>query len=165
MARKEGNESNRFHSRAHAHIKDQIKFHLQGLKHEANKFISSQIAERMNKLSTQKPETFEEAAQLVYSFHCCLHLIGEPTSVGRLDQLLMPFSNGTTPEKAQEVIDCFWLKLGEPVNLNNRLLNDQGTWGMCAVPFASTGMFPNGDTINQWVQQVKEFILVANYNS
>lgn len=25
---------------------------------------------------------------------------------------------------------------------------------MTAVPYASTGMFANGDTINQWVQQI-----------
>ena len=109
----------------------------------------------MNKISTDRPETFIEAVQLLYSFHCCLHLSGEPTSIGRLDQLLEPFLQGTPTEEAQEIIDCLFVKLCEHVHLNSRLLNDLGAWGMTAVPYASTGMFPNGDTINQWVQQVR----------
>ena len=109
----------------------------------------------MNKISTDRPDTFIEALQLLFSYHCCLHLSGEPTSIGRLDQLLGPFLQGTPTEEAQEIIDCLFIKLCEHVHLNSRLLNDMGTWGMNAVPYASTGMFPNGDTINQWVQQVR----------
>ena len=33
--------------------------------------------------------------QLLFSFHCCLHLSGELTSIGRLDQLLEPFLKET----------------------------------------------------------------------
>ena len=113
-----------------------------------------QIETRMNKISTDRPETFIEAVQLLFSFHCCLHLSGEPTSIGRLDQLLEPFLKGTPTEEAQEIIDCLFVKLCEHVHLNSRLLNDLGAWGMTAVVYCSTGMFPNGDTINQWVQQV-----------
>ena len=109
----------------------------------------------MNKISTDRPETFIEAVQLLFSFHCCLHLTGEPTSIGRLDQLLEPFLKGTPAEEAQEIIDCLFIKLCEHVHLNTRLLNDLGAWGMTAVVYCSTGMFPNGDTINQWVQQVR----------
>ena len=108
----------------------------------------------MNKISTDRPETFIEAVQLLFSFHCCLHLSGEPTSIGRLDQLLEPFLKGTPTEEAQEIIDCLFIKLCEHVHLNTRLLNDLSAWGMTAVVYCSTGMFPNGDTINQWVQQV-----------
>lgn len=115
----------------------------------------------MNKISTDRPETFIEAVQLLFSFHCCLHLSGEPTSIGRLDQLLEPFLKGTPAEEAQEIIDCLFIKLCEHVHLNTRLLNDLSAWGMTAVVYCSTGMFPNGDTINQWVQQVrKKFILL-----
>ena len=109
----------------------------------------------MKKIATDRPETFVEAVQLLYSFHCCLHLTGEPTSIGRLDQMLEPFLQGTPAEEAQEIIDCLFVKLCEHAHLNARLLNDLGTWGMTAVPYASTGMFANGDTINQWVQQVR----------
>lgn len=114
----------------------------------------SEIATRMNKIANQKPESFVEAAQLVYSVHCCLHLIGEPTSIGRVDEMLGPFVK-TTPEcEAQEIIDCFFVKLGERVRVNKTTLVDRNTWGTCAVPYRSDGMFPNGDTINQWVQQL-----------
>ena len=115
---------------------------------------SLQIEARMDKISTDRPGTFIEAVQLLFSFHCCLHLSGEPTSIGRLDQLLEPFVQSTPAEEAQEIIDCLFVKLCEHVHLNTRLLNDMGAWGMTAVPYSSTGMFANGDTINQWVQQV-----------
>lgn len=108
----------------------------------------------MKKISTDPPETFAEAVQLLYSFHCCLHLTGEPTSIGRLDQLLEPFLQGTSKRDAQEIIDCLFVKLCEHVHLNSSLLRSLQAWGMTAVPYASTGLFPNGDTINQWVQQV-----------
>ncbi len=29
--------------------------------------------------------------QLVFSMHCCLHLVGQAVSVGRLDQLVIDF--------------------------------------------------------------------------
>lgn len=110
----------------------------------------------MQKISTDRPETFVEAVQLLFSYHCCLHLTGEPTSIGRLDQILQPFLPGTSPEDAQEIIDCLFVKLCEHVHVNARLLNDLGTWGMSAVTYNATGFFGNGDTINQWVQQVRD---------
>ena len=116
----------------------------------------------MKKISTERPETLIEAVQLLFSYHCCLHLTGEPTSIGRLDQLLEPFLKGTPSEEAQEIIDCLYIKLCEHVHLNKRLLSDLGAWGMTAVPYTSTGMFANGDTINQWVQQVRT-VLVRLY--
>ncbi|KAK2570558.1 putative dehydratase PflD [Acropora cervicornis] len=112
------------------------------------------IEARMHKIATDRPETFIEAVQLLFSYHCCLHLSGEPVSIGRMDQFLEPFLEGTPPVEAQEIIDCLFVKLCEHVHVNTRLLNDMGAWGSIAVPYASTGMFPNGDTINQWVQQV-----------
>lgn len=119
----------------------------------------------MNKLSTDRPETFIEAVQLLFSFHCCLHFSGEPTSIGRLDQMLEPFLPGTPTEEAQEIIDCLFVKLCEHVHVNSRLVNDMGAWGMSAVPYTSTGMFPNGDTLNQWVQQVRTVCIWIWYNN
>lgn len=112
------------------------------------------IAERMERLSKYKPESFVEAAQLAFTVHCCLHLTGDPTSIGRLDQMLEPFLGSTPEDEAQEIIDCFFVKLGERVKVNKTKLVDRNTWGTCAVPFRSDGLFPNGDSINQWVQQL-----------
>ena len=108
----------------------------------------------MHKIATDRPETLIEAVQLLFSYHCCLHLSGEPVSIGRIDQFLEPFLKETSLVEAQEIIDCLFVKLCEHVHVNTRLLNDMGAWGSIAVPYSSTGMFPNGDTINQWVQQV-----------
>ena len=74
---------------------------------------------------------------------------------GRMDQLLEPFLKGTSSWSHREIIDCLFVKLCEHVHVNTRLLNDLGACGTTAVPYSSTGMFPNGDTINQWVQQVR----------
>lgn len=121
---------------------------------EAQRENLTRIADRMDSLAVNKPQSFVDAAQLVFTVHCCLHLIGDPTSIGRLDQLLEPFL-GTTPEdEAQEIIDCLFVKLGERVKVNKTKLVDRNTWGTCAVPYRSDGLFPNGDSINQWVQQL-----------
>ena len=109
----------------------------------------------MNKISTDRPQTFVEAAQLVFSYHTCLHLTCEPVSIGRLDQILAPFLPGTSAEDAQEIIDCFFVKMCEHANLNSRLLNDIHIWGIGAVSYSSTGGFQCGNSINQWVQQVR----------
>ena len=52
---------------------------------------------------------YSDALQMIFSMHCCLHLIGQAISVGRLDQLLITFynkdiANGTLRSK-EEVFD------------------------------------------------------------
>jgi Dyp-type peroxidase family len=111
------------------------------------------IAARMRKLATDKPDTFVEAAQSIFTYHCCLHLTGLPVSVGRLDQLLWPFYETTTKAEAQEVLDAFWVKLGEKALHNRQHATDHVTYGTTTVSYAG-GPFPQGDGINQWVQQV-----------
>lgn len=117
------------------------------------------IADRMEKLAEAPPQTFIEAAQLVFSMHCCLHMAGESVSIGRLDQLLMPFlasdleAHLLQEEDAQEIIDCFWIKLDEKVLLNHRHFNDRLSRGSCAITYQG-GDFPQGAALNQWVQQV-----------
>ncbi len=112
-----------------------------------------ELARRMRKLATDKPDDFVEAAQLIFTYHCCLHLTGCPVSVGRLDQLLWPYFATTTEADAQEVLDAFWVKLGEKALHNRQHATDHLTYGTTAVSFAG-GNFPQGDGINQWVQQV-----------
>ncbi|KAI8517790.1 hypothetical protein Bbelb_038070 [Branchiostoma belcheri] len=108
------------------------------------------------KCLVDKPSTFLEAAQLVFTMYCCLHIVGEPISIGRLDQLLGPFysQGGLTMEEAQEVIDCFWIKVGERTLLNSHAAQDKIFPGMCAVPYTSSGNFPQGGCMNQWGQQL-----------
>lgn len=111
------------------------------------------LAARMRKLTTERPETFVEAAQCVFTLHCCLHLVGEPVSIGRLDQLLWPFRETTSEEEAQEVLDALWVKLGEKALHNRQNATDHVTYGTTSVSYVG-GNFPQGDGINQWVQQV-----------
>jgi pyruvate-formate lyase/deferrochelatase/peroxidase EfeB len=117
------------------------------------------IATRMDKLASAPPETFLEAAQLVFSLHCTMHISGESVSIGRLDQILNPFyeadlaAGRITESQAQEVIDCFWIKMDEKVLLNHRHFNDRLSRGSGAITYAG-GDFPQGAALNQWVQQV-----------
>nr|QKW93937.1 4-hydroxyphenylacetate decarboxylase large subunit [Vitiosangium cumulatum] len=117
------------------------------------------IQERMKRLSSEPPKTFLEAAQLIFTVHSCLHLIGEPTAIGRLDQMLFPFyerdvANGRLDdEQAQEIIDCFWIKVGEKVQLNRQFVEDHQPFGNLAMGGMS-GNYPQGAANNQWIQQV-----------
>ncbi|MDI3288747.1 Dyp-type peroxidase [Polyangium sp. 15x6] len=117
------------------------------------------IEQRMKKLAVAAPETFLEAAQLVFTLHACMHLTGEPTAIGRLDQLLAPFyardvaAGRLTDEQAQEIIDCFWIKIGEKVQINRQFVEDHQVYGNLAMG-GSAGNYPKGSSNNQWIQQV-----------
>ncbi|HAN93371.1 MAG TPA: hypothetical protein DCQ33_15005 [Nitrospira sp.] len=113
------------------------------------------ITNRMERLAVEPPKSFLDAAQLIFSMHCCLHLTGESVSLGRLDLLLAPFyEKGELSEAAaQEVIDCFWIKLDEQVILNHRHFHDRLSRGSGAITYEG-GDFPQGAALNQWVQQV-----------
>ncbi|RAM48221.1 MAG: formate acetyltransferase [Hapalosiphonaceae cyanobacterium JJU2] len=117
------------------------------------------IATRMTKLATQPPATMLEAAQLILTYHACLQLVGEPTAIGRLDQMLYPFYERDMAEGrlnddlAQEIIDCFWIKVGEKVQLNRTMVEDHQPYGNLAMGGMS-GNYPQGAANNQWIQQV-----------
>ncbi|OJH42647.1 hypothetical protein BON30_05550 [Cystobacter ferrugineus] len=117
------------------------------------------ISTRMTSLVTERPRTLLEAAQLIFTLHACLHLIGEPTAIGRLDQMLHPFyekdlaAGHLDAEQAQEIIDCFWLKVGEKVQLNRQFVEDHQPYGNLAMG-GSSGNYPQGAANNQWIQQV-----------
>ena len=118
-----------------------------------------QISERMTRLAEAAPQTLVEAAQLVFTLHSCLHHVGEPTAVGRLDQMLQPFYEADLAagrlgeEEAQEIIDSFWIKIGEKVQLNRQFVEDHQPFGNLAMGGAS-GNYPQGSSLNQWIQQV-----------
>ncbi|MEG0404711.1 MAG: Dyp-type peroxidase [Acinetobacter sp.] len=113
------------------------------------------IAKRMEKLSQHKPETFVEAVQFIFTLHSCLHLNGEPTAFGRMDQMLQPFyeKGGITPEEAQEIIDAFYIKLDEKVQQNRIFMEDHQPFGNLAMG-GSSGPYPQGASLGQWIQQI-----------
>lgn len=113
------------------------------------------IALRMQKLATDKPDTFAEAVQLIFTLHSCLHLNGEPTAIGRMDQLLLPFyeKDIITEAEAQEIIDAFYIKLDEKVQQNRMFMEDHQPFGNLAMG-GSSGPYPQGASLGQWIQQI-----------
>ncbi len=79
------------------------------------------IGKTCQQLSIGAPQTVQEALQQVYFTLCGLFIEGNGGgySIGRLDQYLMPFyekdlaSGLLTKENTQELLECFWIKLGE----------------------------------------------------
>lgn len=113
------------------------------------------VSTRLLRLVDQEPQDFQDAVQLIFSFHSCLHLVGELTSLGRLDQILWPFleHDRVSMERAQDIMDCLWVKIGENAFINRTFIYDYVTYGTTAV-CGLGGNFPQGGGINQWVQQI-----------
>lgn len=114
------------------------------------------IAYRMTKLATEKPDSLIEAVQFIFTLHTCLHLNGEPTAIGRMDQLLQPYydsSNEAEKAEAQEVIDAFYIKLDEKIQQNRIFMEDHQPFGNLAMGGAS-GPYPQGASLGQWIQQI-----------
>ncbi|OZG74122.1 formate acetyltransferase [Hahella sp. CCB-MM4] len=113
------------------------------------------IEARMRKLSMDRPSSFVEAVQLLFSVHSCLHLTGEPTALGRLDQILLPYFEGDsiTQTEALEIIDAFYIKLDEKVQQNRIFMEDHQPFGNLAMG-GSSGPYPQGASLGQWIQQI-----------
>jgi pyruvate-formate lyase len=110
----------------------------------------------------RKPATtFREALQAIYIVHCALHWTVEIVPIGRLDQLLIDLyradlsAGRLTADQAQELIDCFWIKLDERVILNFRHAENRFTAadGVMTGYFGSSN-FDQGGLLNQWMQQI-----------
>lgn len=106
-------------------------------------------------------QTFHQALQAIYIVHCALHWTVEIVPIGRLDQLLEPYlqrdlATGTlTLEDAQELIDCFWIKLDERVILDNRHAENRFTASDGVLTgYMGSSNYDQGGLLNQWMQQV-----------
>ncbi len=114
-------------------------------------------AERLRRVPAEPCQSFQDAIQVIYLMNSALHWTGELTSLGRLDQILNPFfeKDNISEGQAQEIIDCFWVKLDEQVVLDNRLVEDHFTSADGALLGAGgPSNFDQGALINQWMQQV-----------
>lgn len=119
------------------------------------------VAERLRHTPANPPRNFAEAVQCIFLVHCALHLTAEIVPIGRLDQLLEPYytedikRRRMTKAEAQEIIDCFWIKLDEAVILDNRHSEDRFTFCDGALTgMKGTSNFDQGGLLNQWMQQV-----------
>ena len=80
------------------------------------------IAEVFSQIPARPARTFHEALQFVYLYHSSIFMEQNAASynLGRIDQYLYPYykadieAGRLTPEEAQELLDCAWIKLAEP---------------------------------------------------
>lgn len=81
-----------------------------------------ELAEICRHVPANPARSFYEAMQSVYLYHICTFMEQNAASYnpGRMDQYLWPFykadleAGHITPEKAQELFDCLWVKYSEP---------------------------------------------------
>ncbi len=86
------------------------------------------MADSLNWISTNPARTFQEAVQATYLYQLFLWIDGnyQPCSFGRFDQYTYPClkkqleEGSITLEEAQEIVDCFWLKVGGLFNARLR---------------------------------------------
>ena len=82
----------------------------------------TQIAEICQRVPAKPARTFWEAVQSAYLYHICIIMEQNAASYnpGRMDQYLFPFYRSDlaqgkiTPDQAQELLDCLWIKFSEP---------------------------------------------------
>lgn len=89
---------------------------------EARKEELLKIASNCHRVPRYPARNFYEALQSLYIYQICIFMEQNAASYnpGRMDQYLYPFykkdlEEGTlTEEKAQELLDCLWIKFSEP---------------------------------------------------
>ena len=101
---------------------------LQYMKTEENEERRAELAE-ISRICTKVPEnpaeTFQEATQAIYFIHLALHSTLDYMSIGRMDQLLEPFLVTVSEKKALELIECFFIKCAERLNMNPQFFTKQ----------------------------------------
>jgi pyruvate formate-lyase/glycerol dehydratase family glycyl radical enzyme len=81
-----------------------------------------EIARVCRRVPEHPARTFREALQSFYFYHTCIFMEQNAASYnpGRMDQYLWPYykadleAGRITPEEAQELLDCLWVKFSEP---------------------------------------------------
>ncbi|HZX45860.1 MAG TPA: formate C-acetyltransferase/glycerol dehydratase family glycyl radical enzyme [Clostridia bacterium] len=81
-----------------------------------------EIARVCRRVPEHPARTFREALQSFYFYHTCIFMEQNAASYnpGRMDQYLWPYykadleAGRITPEEAQELLDCLWIKFSEP---------------------------------------------------
>ncbi|SPF52737.1 formate C-acetyltransferase or B12-independent glycerol dehydratase [Candidatus Desulfosporosinus infrequens] len=82
----------------------------------------TELAEVCRQVPANPARTFREALQSLYFYQICLFMEQNAASYnpGRMDQYLWPYykadleAGRLTPDEAQELLDCLWVKFSEP---------------------------------------------------
>lgn len=146
---------------ADAHRKRVLQLAASLPKDDPNIESLSAVAEALETAPRKPAQTFHQALQAIYIVHCALHWTVEIVPIGRLDQLLIELyrrdlANAVlTQAEAQELVDCFWIKLDERVILSyrhaeNRFTSSDGV----LTGFWGASNFDQGGLLNQWMQQI-----------
>lgn len=119
-----------------------------------------EVARICRKVPYQPAESFHEALQSIYFLHLTFHASNSHVSFGRLDQVLEPclqqsLNKGEiTLERAQELIECFFIKCAERLTSTMKYAVKQDfadfATGMGNSPF----LVDQEATLNQFMQNI-----------
>lgn len=100
-------------------------------KDKARKKELLEIERICRKVPMEKPDTFHEALQSIYTFHTALHASMNYLSLGRLDQVLVKYLDKNKLEdeeylkKCTELFECFIIKAAWRLNMTTEYLVEQ----------------------------------------
>jgi formate C-acetyltransferase len=89
------------------------------------------VAAVCRRVPAEPARTFHEALQSVWLVHYALFSTNTKLSLGRLDQYCGPFleadldAGRITPEQAQELVDCLWIKFNDRMQIVRENFADQ----------------------------------------
>ncbi len=115
------------------------------------------IAKVFSRIPARPATTFYEALQFVYLYHSSIFMEQNAASynLGRIDQYLYPYykadlaAGRITPEKAQELLDCTWVKLAEPCLFQDEITAEYANGYTMFQNVCAGGIDANGqDTVN-----------------
>lgn len=96
-----------------------------------------------------------QALQLALTIYVCLQNTGEPVSIGRLDYELHKFCPAShDDQEAQELIDAYFIKVGEKILFNRNFFDNHQFWGNIAMGGGGSGPYAQGPSLSQWGQQL-----------
>lgn len=116
------------------------------------------IAENFSQIPARPARNFHEALQFVYLYHSSIFMEQNAASynLGRIDQYLYPYykadieAGKITPEEAQELLDCTWIKLAEPCLFQDALTAEYANGYPMFQNVCAGGIDENGqDAVNE----------------
>lgn len=98
----------------------------EAIKHPDRKEELNELARIARKVPEKPAESFHEALQSICFFHIALHASMNLISLGRLDQVLMPYLEKEKDKgRALEIFECFTIKCAGRLNLSSKYLVKQ----------------------------------------